>query len=161
VPAGRLPCLRHHEQRLRQQVRPHGHAHPRSAAGCAGSDRGVRRCTGARPRAGDRHVPLRLDPGLRTVALDPRQAGAARNGGDGRSRSVQPSVLLVLPALRRRGLPAPLVFDLRGLRSLPGRWPRSRSAPGRHLVRRVVPAIVATLVPTRAALAAGVPPCAL
>jgi hypothetical protein len=110
----------------------------RLAAGGARADRGVRRGAGAGPGAGDRHLPVRLDPGLRPVALDARQAGAARGRGGRRRRGVQRAVLLVLPAVRHRGNQAlqtrlprslPACSTCAGSRSPPGRWPPSRSAP--------------------------------
>ena len=127
------------------------------AAGGARADRGVRRGAGAGPRAGDRHLPLRLDAGLRAVALDARQAGRARGRGDRRCRSLQRAVLLVLPAVLRRGQPgrcpsprsSPLaagLFDLRGVAF--AAWTLAAFAIGGlagMLIRRVVPAIVATL----------------
>ena len=134
-----------------------------SAAGGARADRCVRRRAGAGPRAGDRHLPLRLDPGLRTVALDARQAGAARGRGDRRRRGAQRAVLLVLPAVHRRGQPGPVsplpvVFDLRGIAF--AAWTLVAFAIGAlagMLIRRVVPAIVATLAAYAGlALAAGV-----
>ena len=42
---------------------------------------------GTGPGDGDRHLPVRLDAGLRPVALDTRQAGAARGRGGRRRRS--------------------------------------------------------------------------
>ena len=95
----------------------------RLSAGGAGADRGVRRGAGAGPGAGDRDLPVRLDAGLRPVALDARQAGAARGGGGRRSRGVQRAVFLVQPAVLRRGLRDPV------------RYPRVR--PGRGRVRRL------------------------
>ena len=125
-------------------------------AGSARADRGVRRGAGAGPGAGDRHLPVRLDPGLRAVALDARQAGAARGRGGRRCRSVQRAVLLVLPAVLRRGQPGPVLteasplaaglFDLRGVAF--AAWTLAAFAIGAlagMLIRRVVPAIVATL----------------
>ncbi len=123
------------------------------AAGGARADRGVRRGTGAWPGAGDRYLPVRVDPGLRPMALDARQAGAARGRGDGLRRGVQPAGLLVLPAaLRRTLVPSSHVrfqavrtarggvrrLDAGGLRhrrpgrhAHPPRRPRDRRHPGR------------------------------
>src|SRR6266851_1536956 len=50
-------------------------------------------------------LPVRLDPGLRPVALDARQAGAARGRACRCRRGIQPAVELVLPAVLRRGQP--------------------------------------------------------
>ena len=152
-PAGSVVCS---EPDQRLQVRTHDHIcddRLRPAAGRARADRGVRRGAGAGPRARDRHLPLRLDPGLRAVALDARQAGAARGRGDRRGRRLQPAVLLVLPAVHRRrsttpcpASPSPSLFDLRGVTF--AAWTLAAFAIGvlaGMLIRRVVPAIVATL----------------
>ena len=77
-------------------------------------------------------------------------------------------LVLVLPAVLRGGQPGPVPYrrsprslpacsTCAGSRSLPGRWPPSRSARlAGVLIRRVVPAIVATLVAYAGlALAAG------
>ena len=105
-------------------------------AGGAGADRGVRRCAGAGPGAGDRHLPVYLDTGLRRVALDARQADAARDRGGRRRRSHQRAVLLVLPAVLRRRIPDPArsrpVRPARGrVRRLDAGRLRYRR-PGRH-----------------------------
>ena len=73
---------------LQRQHEPlHGEQGPgRPAAAGARADRGVRRGAGAGPGAGDRHLPVRLDPGLRPVALGARQAGGARGRGGRRRR---------------------------------------------------------------------------
>ena len=112
----------------------------RHPAGAAGADRGVRRGAVAGQGDGDRHLPVRLDPGLRPVALDARQAGDARGRGDGRRRA--PSALLLswyyqpyfatgnqALALPRRPRSTPACSTCAGSRSPPGRWPPSRSAP--------------------------------
>ena len=125
------------------------------AAG-ARADRGVPRRAAARARAGERHLPLRLDTGLRASALDARQAGAAR---DRRGSPPQPSAFCCLgttsrtlrratrtnslprfPALLRPVRPAWVAFAA---------WTLTAFAVGALagvLIRRVVPAIVATLV---------------
>ena len=121
------------------------------AAGGAGADRGVLRGAGAGPGAGDRHLPVHLDPGLWPGTLDAGQASAARGHRGGRRRGVQRAVLLVLPAvLRRRSrrpLPsAPQLFDLRGVAF--AAWTLAAFSIGALaslLIRRVVPAIAATL----------------
>ena len=86
------------------------------------------------------------------MALDARQAGAARGRGGRRRRSVQRAVLLVLPAVLRRGqlrrsrCPLTRLFDLRGVAF--AAWTLAAFAIGvlaGMLIRRVVPAIVATL----------------
>ena len=56
----------------------------------------------ARARVRDRHLPLRVDAGLRADTLDDRQAGPARDRGHGRGRRVRRALLLVLPADHRR-----------------------------------------------------------
>ena len=72
------------------------------------------------------------------MALDARQAGAARGRGGRRRRGVQRAVLLVLPAVSRAGngpwtspspRSLPACSTCAGSRSPPGRWPPSRSAP--------------------------------
>ena len=80
-------------------------------AGAARADRGVRRGAGAGQGAGDRHLPVRLDPGLRPVALGARQAGAARGRGDRRGRRVRRPADLVLPAVRGQPDPRPAQDD--------------------------------------------------
>ena len=131
-----LSCLR----RPDHQLQLHEPCPGRSATSAAGAraDRGVRRGAGAGPRARDRDLPLRLDPGLRAVALDARQAGGARGRGDRRGRSDQRAVLLVLPAVLRHGQPCLSLSESRSLppcstcagsRSPPGRWSPSPSAP--------------------------------
>ncbi len=69
-----------------------------------------RRGAGAGQEAGDRYLPVRLDAGLRPVALDARQAGAACGRGGRRYRSPQRAVVLVLPAVPRHGQPDPGPF---------------------------------------------------
>ena len=120
LPPGKLTRLRH---KLHRQIRDDCECRQRPSAGGAGADRGVRRGAGAGPGAGDRHLPVRLDPGHRPVALDARQAGAARGHGGSRSRGVQRAVLLVLQPVLRRGLRDPV------------RYRRVRPARGR--VRRL------------------------
>ena len=133
LPPGRLQCLCEPDQRLHQRQRPHGEPHPCPITGGARTDRCVCGRAAAGPRTGDRHLSLRLDAGLRTVALDRRQAHAARGRGDGRSRWFQPAVLLVLPAVHRRrperldSPPSSSTFA--EPHSPPGPWPRSRSEP--------------------------------
>ena len=129
--ATRKPTRLRHQ--LQRQIRNHRDSRQRLSAGGAGADRGVRRGAGAGPGAGDRDLPVRLDAGHGPVALDAGQAGAARGGGDRRSRGVQRAVFLVQPArsspraTRSRSLPACSTWARS--RSPPGRWPPSRSAP--------------------------------
>ena len=120
------------------------------------ADRGVRRGAVAGQGAGDRHLPVRLDPGLRPVALDARQAGAARGRGDGRcvrfgallSWYYQPYFGLGNQAL---GLSVTSrfnagLFDLTPI-AFPA-WTLAAFAIGAlagMLIRRVVPAIAAAL----------------
>ena len=69
LPPGQLTRLRH---KLHRQIRRDRDYRQRRSAGGAGADRGVRRGAGAGPGAGDRHLPVRLDAGL-------RPAGAGRS----------------------------------------------------------------------------------
>ena len=127
-------------------------------AGAARADRGVRRGAGAGPGAGDRHLPVRLDPGLRPVALDARQAGAARDPAVTAAAAAF-SVLLswyyqpyFAAGHQALGLSrtSPFntgLFDLREV-AFPA-WTLAAFAIGAlagMLIRRVVPAIAATLV---------------
>ena len=57
--------------------------HPVAASSSPGDHRGVPRGSSAGPRAGNGHLSLRLDPGLRAVALDARQARVARSSRRG------------------------------------------------------------------------------
>jgi hypothetical protein len=122
------------------------------AADRARAHRGVRRGAGAGPGA-DRHLPVRPDPGLRLVALDTAIplaiVVAAAAGASACCRPVLPAVPHAQPG------PVPSEVSLlanlpscAGSRSPPGRWPRSRSAPAGMLIRRVVPAMAATLAVT-------------
>ena len=95
LPAGGQQFLEHLCARRRDR--------PRALAGDPGAHRSVRRRAGAGQGTGDRHVPLRVDSGLRSDTLDSRQAGAARGRGHGRRRSVQRARLVVRPADPRRG----------------------------------------------------------
>ena len=72
-----------------------------------------------------------LDTGHRPVALDPRQAGAARYRAGRCRRGFQRAVLLVLPAVLRRELSDPVrssvVRSTRGRICRAGRWSPHRS----------------------------------
>ena len=129
LPPGRLACLQSTWSSSFNGMDRPSVEWLRAAAG-ARADRGIRRRAAAGPRAGDRHLPLRLDAGLRPVALDARQAGAARGRGDRRRRSLQRAVLLVLPAVLRRGQPGPVPY-----RAVPARLRPVR--PARDRVRRL------------------------
>ena len=127
-PAGSLACGYQLHRQIRRDRDPRQHR----PAGGAGADRGVRRSAGAGQGAGDRNLPVRLDPGHRPAALDRRQAGAARGRGDRRGRGVQRAVL---PGTTSRASPRATRARSRaacsacsGSRSPPGRWPPSRSA---------------------------------
>ncbi len=122
----------------------------RLSAGGARADRGVRRGAGAGPELETGTFRYAWTQGFGPVALDARQAGAARGRGDRRRRGVQRAVLLVLPAVLRRGLRDPVslpaLFDLRGVAF--AAWTLAAFAIGAlagMLIRRVVPAIAATL----------------
>ena len=97
------------------------------------------------------------------MALDSRQGGGARGRGDHRGRCDHRAVLLVLPAVFSRGQPGLVrlqgapgrdllpvcagLFDLRGVTF--AAWTLAAFSIGvlaGALIRRVVPAIVATLV---------------
>src|SRR5271169_4821904 len=126
LPPGKLGCLRK-PGRLLPHLRLDGADHRDRAAGGARADRGVRRRAGAGPGDGERHLPVRLDAGLRPVALDARQASAPRDRGGGRRRGVQPAVLLVLPA----------VLDPDALLQLPGPAGCRGVRPARGRIRRL------------------------
>ena len=135
LPPGELERLPAARPELPGQLRARRLGHRRPDAGDSGAGRSVRRRAAAGARVRDRHLPLRLDPGLRadrwTIAkLAPLAIAVTRRG-----RRVRRPLLLVLPADRRRGRrrqrPAES-HDLRPprrCRSPPGPWPRSRSAP--------------------------------
>ncbi len=95
-----------------QHLQRHGYlpGERRHPAGGARGDRSVRRGAVARQGAGDRYIPVRLDSGLRPVALGAGQAGAARGRGDRRYLRLRRAVVLVLPAVLRPGKPGPRHF---------------------------------------------------
>ena len=103
LPPDRVRGLRGDRQAVQQPL-PHRGQHGPPPADDPRARRGVRRRAAASPGAGDRDVPVRLDPGLRPAALGGGQAGAARHRGHRGGRRVQPAVLLVLPAVLRRAL---------------------------------------------------------
>ena len=124
------------------------------AAG-AGADRGVRRGAGAGPGTGDRHLPVRLDPGFgrwrwalaKLVLLAAVLAAATGAVGVLVSWYYQPYFAPGSQALHLNEMsPFATLFTLRGV-AFPA-WTIAAFTIGAlagMLIRRVVPAIVATL----------------
>ena len=98
----------------------------------ARADRGLRGRAAAGPRAGDRHLPLRLDPRRRPDALGCRPAGprSARRRRRPRGRLRRSGHLAQSAAGRQRAsCPdcTPAIFPLTGLAAAGGRWSASPS----------------------------------
>ena len=150
-PAGSGTCL----QLAQNFVATHVHGvlvDRRPDAGDPGAGRSVRRRAAARAGVRDRHLPLRLDAGLRADALDDRQAGPARDRGHAAAAAFgalfswyyQP---IIGAGGGDSGPLSPTIFDLRGV-ALPA-WTLAAFAIGvlaGILIRRVIPAMFATLV---------------
>ena len=105
LPAGRFRSLsagRH--ELLRRLLRHRGNRYG-SPPGAPGADRCVRGSTVACGRVRERHVPLRIHPGLWSHALGYGETRVARRGGGGRGWGVQHRVLVGLrTAPRHEGL---------------------------------------------------------